>query len=47
MRKIIIKYESLVKDGQWDTESEKDVNIIALTSQIQELSIIFSEELKY
>ena len=34
MRDIIMKYESLVEDGQWDTESEKDVEILALTSQI-------------
>ena len=25
MRNIIMKYESLVEDGQWDTKSEKDV----------------------
>ena len=40
-------YESLVKDGQWDTKSEKDVEILALTSQIQELEILFTEQLKY
>ena len=39
-------YESLVEDGKWDTESEKDVEILALTSQIQELKILFSEQLK-
>ena len=34
MRYIVIKYESLVEDGQWDTKSEKYVEILALTSQI-------------
>ena len=46
MRDIIMKYESLVKYGQWDTKSEKDVEILALTSHIQELKILFSEQLK-
>ena len=46
MRDIIMKYESLVEDGQWDTKSEKDVEILALTSQIQELKILFAEQLK-
>ena len=35
MRDIIMKYESLVEDGQWDTKSEKDVEILTLTSHIQ------------
>ena len=43
---IIMKYESLVKDGQWDTKSKKDVEILALTSQIQELEILFAKQLK-
>ena len=46
MRDIIMKYESLVEDGQWDTKYEKDVEILALTSQIQELKILFAEQLK-
>ena len=41
-----MKYESFVEDGQWDIESEKDVEILALTSQIQKLKILFSEQLK-
>ena len=46
MRDIILKYESLVKDGQWDTKSEKDVEILALNSPIQEINILFAEQLK-
>ena len=46
MRDIIMKYESLVEDGQWDTKSEKNVEILALTSQIKELNILFYEQLK-
>ena len=46
MRDIVMKYESLVEDGQWDTKSEKDVEILALTSQIQELDILLDEQLK-
>ena len=46
MRKIVMKYESLVEDGQLDIKSEKDVEILALDSQIQELKILFSEQLK-
>ena len=46
MRKIVMKCESLVKLGQWDTKSEKCVKILALTSQIQELNILFDEQLK-
>ena len=46
MRDIIIKYDSLVEDGQWDTKSKKDIDILALTSQIQELNILFAEQLK-
>ena len=44
MRNIVIKYESLVKYGQWDTKSEKYVKIIALTSQIQELNILYAKQ---
>ena len=47
MRKIVIKYDSLVKDGQWDTKSEKDVDILALTGQIQELKILFAKQSTY
>ena len=36
MRKIVMKYESLVEDAQWDTKSEKDFEILALASHIQE-----------
>ena len=46
MRNILMKYESLVEDGQSNTKSEKDVDILALTSQIQEFKILFSEQLK-
>ena len=42
-----MKYESLVKDGQWDTKSEKDVEILSLTSQIQELKILFTKKSTY
>ena len=42
-----MKYDSLVKDGQWDKKSEKDVKILALTSQIQELKIIFAKKSTY
>ena len=41
---IVIKYNSLVKDGQWNTKLKKDVKIIALTSQIQELKILFAKQ---
>ena len=40
MREIIIKYEALVEDRQWDTKSEKYVEILGLTNQIQELKIL-------
>ena len=46
MREIVMKYDSLMEDGQWDTTSEKDVEILSLTSQIQELKILLSEQLK-
>ena len=32
IRNIVIKYESLFEDEQWDTKFEKDVNSLALTS---------------
>ena len=35
MRKIVMKYESLVQDGKLDTKIEKYVDILALASQIQ------------
>ena len=46
MHDIVMKYESLVEDIQRNTKSEKDVKILALTSQIQELNILFYEHLK-
>ena len=39
-----MKYESLVKDGKWDTKSEKDVKILSLNRQIKELNIIFAKQ---
>ena len=45
IRKIVMKYESLVEDGQWDTKSEKYVKILTLTSHIQELKILFDEQI--
>ena len=47
MRNIVIKYESLVEDGHWKAKSEKYVNILALTSQIQELKILFAKQSTY
>ena len=47
MRNIVMKYEPLVEDGQWDTKSENDVEILAPTSQIQELNIIFGKQSIY
>ena len=44
IRDIAIKYETLVEDGQWDTKSEKDVDILALASQMQELKILFAKQ---
>ena len=35
MRNIAVKYEYLAEDGGLDTKSEKDVEILDLTSQIQ------------
>ena len=46
MRGLVMKHESLVEDGQWDTKSEKYVEIFAITSQIPELKILFTEQLK-
>ena len=45
MRRIVMESETLVKYGQRATKSEKDVEILALTSQIQELKILLSEQL--
>ena len=42
MHDIVVKYESLVEDGQWDTKSKKDANMLALVSQIQELNTLFA-----
>ena len=47
MHDTVIKYESLVKDGQWDTKTEKDADILDLTIQIQELKILFSKQSTY
>ena len=47
MRDTIMKYESLVEDGQWDTKSEKDGNILAITKQIQEIKILFAKQSNY
>ena len=47
MHNTIMIYESLVKDGQWDIKPEKDVKILALTSQIQELKILFAKKSTY
>ena len=44
MRNIFVKYKSLVKDEQWYTKSEKDVEILSLTIQIQELNILFPKQ---
>ena len=41
---IFVKLNSLVEDGKWETKSEKYVNILALTSQIQELKILFAKQ---
>ena len=47
MRDIIMKYELLVEDGQWDTKSEKYADILSLTSQIQEPNILFTKQSTY
>ena len=47
MRKIVMKYESLIEDGQGDTKSERYVEILDLTSQIQELKIVLSKKSTY
>ena len=39
-----MKYESLVKEGQWDTKSRKVVDIHALNSKIKEIKIIFAKK---
>ena len=44
MHDIFAKYESLCKDGQWDTNPKKDVKIVALTSHILELKIPFTKK---
>ena len=46
MRDIVMKYESFVKDRQWNTRSEKYVEILPLTIKIPELKILFAEQLK-
>ena len=47
MRDIVMKYELLFKNGQGETKSEKYVKIIFLTSQIQELRILFAKQSTY
>ena len=47
MRNIVMKYELLVEDGQWDTKSEKYADILSLTSQIQEPNILFTKQSTY
>ena len=47
MRNIVMKYESLVDDGQWDKKYETDVEILVLTSQIKELNILFAKQSTY
>ena len=44
MYDIVVKYESLVEDGQWGIKSEKNVDILSLTSQIQKLKILFPKQ---
>ena len=44
MRKIVVKYKSLVEDGQWNTKYEKDVKILSLTRHVQELNILFAKQ---
>ena len=46
MRDIVMKYESLNEDRQWNTKSEKDVEKLAFTSHIQKLKILLAEQLK-
>ena len=42
MRNIVMKYESLVKNGQWAIESEKHIEILDLNIHIKELKILFA-----
>ena len=42
-----MKYESLVEDGEWDTKSEKNVDVLALTSQIRERKILLAKKSTY
>ena len=44
MYDIVVKYKPLVKDGQWNKKSEKYFEILAFTSQIQELKILFAKQ---
>ena len=43
MRDIVMRYESLVEDRHWNKKSEEDIEILALSSQIQEIKILFAE----
>ena len=47
MRNIVIKYESLVKYGHRDIKLKTIVEILALTSHIQELKILFAKQSTY
>ena len=44
MRGTVVKNETLIKDKQWDIKPEKDINILALTSHIQECKILFAKQ---
>ena len=44
MRDIVVKYESLVEDGKWDTKPEKYAEILSLTIQIQEPNILLDKQ---
>ena len=44
MCNIVAKYGSLVEGRQCNTNSGKDVYILALTSHIQELNILFTKQ---
>ena len=47
MRNIVMKYESLVEDGEWEKKSETNIEILTLTIQNQELNILFSKQSTY
>lgn len=47
MNDIVIKYETLIEDGQWEVKSEKDVEILALNCKIDELKTLFAKQSSY